>query len=197
MKRLSHPLVMAAASSYLRHSSSRLYSKYAFYDLAKRQGPKRPVPVSALSADEKIALVFGGRIKGEDRKLTSRIYRGEPRNIAGIMVPCKPAEPENCCMSGCINCVWELFNEDVQDWNTKRAQAAQRLKEVGGRWPENFDAPVSMLAPENLPLLQSRDIEHSPEQEDAWSQVPEGIKVFASVEAKIKARQKRLLELIA
>ena len=30
-------------------------------------------------------------------------------------------------MSGCINCVWELFDEDLKDWDAKRKQAAERL----------------------------------------------------------------------
>ena len=48
-------------------------------------------------------------------------------------------------MSGCINCVWELFDEDLKDWDAKRKQAAERLVSRGGRWPENFHPPLKHL----------------------------------------------------
>ncbi|OBA23763.1 hypothetical protein METBIDRAFT_20092, partial [Metschnikowia bicuspidata var. bicuspidata NRRL YB-4993] len=195
-------------------------SKYLFYDLVKlsnRHPQHNSLPVSLLenidgalakeaktardedasearrkAAEAKIAKVFGGRIKGEDRKSSSRINVGKPRVIGGVKVPHRPLEPDNCCMSGCINCVWEMYNDDVKDWNTQRKKAAAALVAKGGVWPEDFHPPIELLKPENLPpslALQARG--NNPKgDEEPWDKVPVQIRVFAEMEKKIKAKQK-------
>lgn len=142
-----------------------------------------------LSPEERIRKVFGGRIKGETRELSSRLNRGEPRTIAGVLVPDKPPEPDNCCMSGCINCVWELFNEDVKEWNAKRKEAALKLKERGGVWPADFHPPVKYLSEENLPG-NVKKVETQPKEEETWGNVPVTIRVFAEMERKMKLKKK-------
>ena len=76
------------------------------------------------SEEERLTRVFGGRLKGEPPRSTSRIDVGSCRKIAGIDVPEKPKEPNNCCMSGCTNCVWELYNDDIRYWKRQRKLAA-------------------------------------------------------------------------
>ncbi|RLV89548.1 hypothetical protein JA1_005124 [Spathaspora sp. JA1] len=200
--------------------------KYAFYDLVLRTSshPTHPIEASLMTSqelaklkartkttfegnyyidpkltpEERIAKVFGGRIKGDSRESSSRMLRGESKVIAGITVPAKPTEPDNCCMSGCINCVWELFDEDVKDWNDKRKRAAKVLIKQGGRWPEEFDAPLKYLPKENLPvsllnkpeLYQAKQsaLERS-DEEESWGGVPMAMRVFAQVEKKLKAKK--------
>ncbi|KAG2735532.1 hypothetical protein G9P44_001746 [Scheffersomyces stipitis] len=197
--------------------------QYAFYDLVLRtpSHPSHPIEASMMSAsdyqelkktskttfegnynlheltrEEKIARVFGNRIKGEAPRSSSRLLRGEPKVIAGVTVPERPIEPDNCCMSGCINCVWELFNDDVKDWNQKRKLAAEKLVLAGGRWPDNFHAPLKYLKSENYPLSQSSistDMDESKEPQDAedesWQGVPVAIRVFAETERLLKVRK--------
>ena len=150
----------------------------------------------SLTPEERIAKVFGGRIKGEAPRSSSRVDRGEPRNIAGVIVPEKPMEPDNCCMSGCINCVWELYNDDVKEWNLQRKKAADTLVKKGGRWPEDFYPPVLRLKKENLPLslVERREkggIKEGKmlEEEESWGNVPVAIRVFAEMEKKMKAKK--------
>lgn len=206
-------------------SSGRIpRSSYGFYDLVV-QTPRNPThPIEAnlmseadlrdlkkttkttytgnysvddsLTAEERISKVFGGRIKGEAPKSSSRVARGEPRNIAGVMVPEKPLEPDNCCMSGCINCVWELYNDDVKEWNVQRKKAADLLVKKGGRWPDNFYPPVLRLKKDNLPLslVEKRDKgeikeANKLEEEEGWGNIPVAIRVFAEMEKKMKAKK--------
>ncbi|KAK6454858.1 oxidoreductase-like protein [Scheffersomyces xylosifermentans] len=197
--------------------------KYAFYDLVLRtpSHPTHPLESSMMSddslnelkkhtkttfegkytldnltAEQKISRIFGGRIKGENRKSSSRLSVGEPKVIAGITVPARPREPDNCCMSGCINCVWELFNDDIKDWDSKRKIAAKKLVEAGGRWPENFHAPLKYLNKENYPLSVAKESPevHSKimnkEEDENWAGVPVAIKVFAETEKLLKAKRR-------
>lgn len=156
--------------------------------------------LDSLTPEQRIAKVFGTRLTGADRESSSRVVRGEPKVIAGIKVPEKPQEPDNCCMSGCINCVWEMYNDDIKEWKLLRQQAAQRLVQRGGRWPENFHAPIRLLKQENLPHSlelkyygTSSDADGIPvllEEEDNWGEVPVSIQVFAQVEKRLKAKKK-------
>lgn len=208
-------IVPAYTMHYRSFASSARRRKYAFYNLV-RDTPTRPqhpieallisvrdlkelkkttkvtyegaYTVSNMTAEEKIARVFGGRIAGEDRQSLSRISVGQPRNIAGVSVPAKPLEPDNCCMSGCINCVWELYNDDVKDWNAKRREAAAKLAEKGGRWPADFHPPAKWLKPENMP--EGTDSAEAATRDESWSNVPVQIRVFAEVEKHLKEKRR-------
>lgn len=49
------------------------------------------------------------------------------RVIHGVVIPHKPDEPDNCCMSGCGICVWDLYREDVESWQKQRLEARDKL----------------------------------------------------------------------
>ncbi|QLG74963.1 hypothetical protein HG535_0H02900 [Zygotorulaspora mrakii] len=109
--------------------------------------------------EERMTTVFGGRIKGESPQSTSRILAGGSKVIAGVSVPSKPEEPDNCCMSGCVNCVWEIFNEDLREWRHKRKLAAERIKGTDGIWPAHWNPPLALLDLKNIPkVLQHEKI---------------------------------------
>jgi hypothetical protein len=141
----------------------------------------------SVTAEQRIEKVFGQRIKGGSRQSSSRFLRQQPRVIAGVTVPAKPVEPDNCCMSGCINCVWEMFNDDIKDWNDKREIAAKNLVKKGGVWPADFHPPVKHLTPANLP----KDFApvKTKKADEGWGSVPVAMKVFAEFEKKLKTRR--------
>ncbi|CAN3377034.1 hypothetical protein DIURU_002038 [Diutina rugosa] len=193
---MSRPVPARAVSRAMRQ-------RFMFYDLVMKTPthPHHPSDLqviehqvgkeksfSEMTPLERMEKVFGGRIRGDDRQASSRVSRSQPRVIAGVTVPAKPVEPDNCCMSGCINCVWELFNEDVKEWKEKRSEAAKAIKKTGGVWPADFHPPLKELAPENRPK-DVEDVEDGVEtKDDAWGGVPVAMRVFAETERKIKAR---------
>ncbi|KAI9004842.1 oxidoreductase-like protein [Phycomyces nitens] len=48
-----------------------------------------------------------------------------------IELPKKPESPDNCCMSGCAHCVWDMYQEDIEDYQAKRSAIRQKFEEAG------------------------------------------------------------------
>lgn len=49
--------------------------------------------------------------------------------LRGIKIPLKPSPPgaEDCCMSGCARCVYDLFKEDLEDYQESLSEARSAL----------------------------------------------------------------------
>ncbi|KAF2834768.1 hypothetical protein M501DRAFT_1000016 [Patellaria atrata CBS 101060] len=74
---------------------------------------------------ERARIVFGSRLAGPSERRAQ--LEAASTNIAGIMVPPRPTEPDNCCMSGCVNCVWDNYRDELEVWAAVSAQARARL----------------------------------------------------------------------
>jgi hypothetical protein len=131
-------------------------------------------------------VVFGSRLAGpKDRRAENR---ARSILVAGILVPPRPDEPDNCCMSGCVNCVWDRYREDLEEWAAKSAEAreavlAQKAKtsslpnhvetsmdDDGGGSESNWDQGLNA--------------------QDLFADIPVGIREFMKTEKKLQAMHK-------
>jgi hypothetical protein len=78
----------------------------------------------------KARVVFGSRLAGPAER-RSEIER-KSTLIAGVWVPPRPEEPDNCCMSGCVNCVWDRYRDELEEWSTARKAADANLRKEKG-----------------------------------------------------------------
>lgn len=100
----------------------------------KDKPPADPSPEDSIPLTEKEKTLAKARVVFGDRNSAAEERRAEWESksqlIAGILVPPKPEEPDNCCMSGCVNCVWELFREDLEEYAAKSKEAKQKMIEL-------------------------------------------------------------------
>ncbi|KAI0467573.1 oxidoreductase-like protein [Xylaria cf. heliscus] len=104
-----------------------------------------PQPTSEpASAQDKARIIFGSRLAGPaERADRLQSIRDRSVLVAGVLVPPRPEEPDNCCMSGCVNCVWDRYGEELENWAAASARADEALQAErarGGRAPVDVDA---------------------------------------------------------
>ncbi|KAL8303454.1 hypothetical protein RB600_007078 [Gaeumannomyces tritici] len=73
-------------------------------------------------------IVFGSSLAGPAARAERlAAVRSRSVEVAGVLVPPRPEEPDNCCMSGCVNCVWDRYREEMEEWAMASAEADARL----------------------------------------------------------------------
>lgn len=102
--------------------------------------PTTPSPPESLPKTDKeevvakARVVFGSRLAGPAERREEKDKKSVV--VAGVKVPPRPSEPDNCCMSGCVNCVWDAYRDDLEEWAMARRQAdANLMKEKGLKKP--------------------------------------------------------------
>jgi hypothetical protein len=121
------------------------------------------------------------------------------RTINGVPVPPRPAEPDNCCMSGCVHCVWDDYRDDVESWAKRLhdAQARSHTKNTTGD-----SAKIDIPRPELREASGSMDDDGggseglwaspsaSNEGDELFQSIPVGIREFMATEKRIRDRKK-------
>ncbi|KEQ70355.1 hypothetical protein M436DRAFT_12741, partial [Aureobasidium namibiae CBS 147.97] len=152
----------------------------------------------------KARIVFGssGSSRREDLSSASK-------TIAGVKVPPKPKEPsgDDCCMSGCVNCVWDIYREEFEEWKLASESAKEALKAsqtvAQGQNAAQGDAAVVQGVGSGVgeamsmdddgggseALWLGEDVKGAEEEKDPFADVPVGIREFMRTEKMLKQRQ--------
>ncbi|KAL4877281.1 oxidoreductase-like protein [Aspergillus karnatakaensis] len=150
-----------------------------------------PKPDLPESPEEKMAIVFGTRLAGPGRS-----SRYDPssnaswKTVNGVPIPPRPEEPDNCCMSGCVHCVWDDYRDEMEEWAEMLAQAKSKGSSksknvIPGTFPKTPTDTISTSIDDdgggsetNWALPAKAD--------DLFADIPVGIREFMKTEKRLK-----------
>lgn len=140
--------------------------------------PKASLQPKSVPAPTEPLVIFGSRLAGPAAR--NREGWGDSR----------PPEPDNCCMSGCVNCVWDAYREEVEEWAARQRQGqierqekehlggeeAGRQRKIGSRSGGDV-GDLDGMGGDNL------------DADDFFKDLPVGIKEFIATEKRLKERE--------
>ncbi|KAF2818976.1 hypothetical protein CC86DRAFT_308117 [Ophiobolus disseminans] len=142
---------------------------------------------------EKARTVFGSRLDAPAER--RKEIEAASQVVAGITVPPRPEEPDNCCMSGCVNCVWEMYRDEMEEWAAKSAQAraamqAQRQEGKGtGQMVAGSGMPTHVAVSMDDDGGGSESNWGGSSESTLFDDIPVGIREFMRTEKKLKMMQ--------
>ncbi|KAG7110211.1 UPF0651 protein like [Verticillium longisporum] len=167
------------------------------------QKPEQPPASAAPSAKKEPAKKRGAATRAE--RLAAA--RAKTVTIAGVLVPPRPVEPDNCCMSGCVNCVYDLFQEELEEWSAAKkeaearlaAQQAEALAETEAEQASSSSAGSGGSMDDDGGGSEVDWVPQPPEQgpaKHAWDEglyadIPVGIREFMKTEKRLKEQHRQ------
>ena len=190
-----------------RPSQAHPLSGY-YADLLSTAAPAQPFPILPTKSDtarvqtteDRARVVFGSRLAGSGyRKGSSDVPDATWRTINGVPVPPRPAEPDNCCMSGCVHCVWDDYRDEVEGWAVRLQAAQARSQRGAGVSEQAASAKSSMQRSEVADASTSMDDDGGGSETnwdggdagELFSSIPVGIREFMRTEKRLRERRRR------
>lgn len=141
-----------------------------------------------------MAVVFGTRLAGPGR--SSRYNPGTNsawKTINGVPIPARPEEPDNCCMSGCVHCVWDDYRDEMEEWAAMLAQA--KAKGSSKKSPSVIPGAIPRIPADMEATSTSMDDDGGGSEtnwavpgsgDDLFADIPVGIREFMKTEKRLK-----------
>lgn len=155
---------------------------------------RTPTPAEKSSSAE---TPFGA-VESSDTQRRAESESSTPKHtIRGISIPLKPPPPgaEDCCMSGCARCVYDLYKEDLEEYQESLTSVRSKLLEIGvGSEEWNVDWLGKMPTGGSGGGAASDDLSHEDKADEEVDAVIAGLdpsmKAFLEMERKMKRKQK-------
>ncbi|APA06673.1 hypothetical protein SS1G_04743 [Sclerotinia sclerotiorum 1980 UF-70] len=149
-----------------------------------------PSHSSASGAEPGPSILFSSRLSSPLER-RSEILRKSQR-IAGVLVPPRPEEPDNCCMSGCVNCVWDRYRDEIEEWAAAKKEADRALKkERKKKSAAALAEAAASMDDDGAGSEGNWDVGGEEKGDDLFEGIPVGIRAFMVQEKKLKEKHMR------
>ncbi|OOF91279.1 hypothetical protein ASPCADRAFT_211111 [Aspergillus carbonarius ITEM 5010] len=109
--------------------------------------------------------------------------------------PPRPEEPDNCCMSGCVHCVWDDFRDELEDWASRLEQAkAKGVTKSGAtdmRHTPRAEVATASTSMDDDGGGSETNWSVPKSGDDLFADIPVGIREFMKTEKKLKQRHQQ------
>ncbi|TGO92113.1 hypothetical protein BPOR_0010g00250 [Botrytis porri] len=147
-------------------------------------------PPTESAADPEHAILFSSRLSSPLER-RSEILRKSQR-IAGVLIPPRPEEPDNCCMSGCVNCVWDRYRDEIEEWAAAKKDADRALKKENRKESPGILAQAATSMDDDGGGSEGNwDIGGEGNGDNLFEGIPVGIRAFMAQEKKLKEKHQR------